>query len=147
MTLTRLASIFSGHTPTEPITVRRKNILFDELDKKDLSHEDRKTMEDLISDHVYARGKVKLLSEACQSCAGGDKEAIKQILTNLEAIVSFYPAHIEKEDRHFFRQSMEYFSDSEQDGMLQAFYEFDREMIHGRYREVVEALEEAQPDG
>jgi hypothetical protein len=41
---------------------------------------------------------------------------------------------------------MRYFSDSEQDDMLEAFYRFDREMIHDRYRDVVEALEDAAPE-
>ena len=126
---------------------KEEDILFDELEKKDLSPEDRQAMEGQISDHVYARGKVKLLSEACQTCSRGEKEAIGQVLTHLEAIVNFYPTHIEKEDRRFFRPSMKYFPDSEQDGMLEAFYKFDREMIHDRYRKVVEALEEAAPEG
>jgi len=36
---------------------------------------------------------------------------------------------------------MNYFSQEEQDSMLQKFYEFDRNMIHEKYRKVVEKYE------
>ncbi|MEW6664665.1 MAG: hypothetical protein AB1512_05520 [Thermodesulfobacteriota bacterium] len=53
----------------------------------------------------------------------------------------FYPMHVEKEDRHFFISVMGYFSKEEKDAMLQEGYEFDRQLIHERYGELVGALE------
>ena len=58
---------------------------------------------------------------------------------SLEDLVAFYPRHIEKEDKHFFFPILNYFSAEEQDGMLREFYEFDRRMIHEKYRKVLEA--------
>jgi hypothetical protein len=55
--------------------------------------------------------------------------------------VTFYPAHIAKEDKHFFIPCMEYFTKKEQDSMLQAFWDFDRRLIHEKYRGLVERLE------
>jgi hemerythrin-like domain-containing protein len=56
--------------------------------------------------------------------------------------VNFYPEHIEKEDKLFFPAYMKYFSDEEDQLMLEKFYEFDREMIHEKYRFVLQKLEE-----
>ncbi len=50
--------------------------------------------------------------------------------------------HIEKEDKRFFPASMGYFSQAEQDAMLEEMWEFDRGMIHEKYDAVVDCLEE-----
>ncbi len=55
--------------------------------------------------------------------------------------MKFYPVHIEKEDKHFFLPCLGYFSKEEQDIMLGEFWEFDRKMIHEKYRKVVETRE------
>jgi hemerythrin-like domain-containing protein len=59
----------------------------------------------------------------------------------MKGLVDFYPGHIEKEDRRFFIPCMAYFSSREQDDMLEAFREFDRRLIHEKYRSVVEKFE------
>jgi hemerythrin-like domain-containing protein len=59
-------------------------------------------------------------------------------------VVMLYPGHIEKEDRRFFFPIMDYFNHEEQDAMLREFYEFDRGMIHEKYRVLVEGLEGTQ---
>lgn len=46
-----------------------------------------------------------------------------------------------KEDRGFFRASMAGFGDTEQAQMLADFAEFDRTLIHERYRLLVDRLE------
>lgn len=56
-------------------------------------------------------------------------------------LVNFYPKHIEKEDKRFFIPSMSYFTDSEKDRMLKEMYGFDKNMIHEKYRKVVESHE------
>jgi len=71
----------------------------------------------------------------------GDREASRDIEAVMLALVDFYPIHIEKEDRHFFIPCMEYFSNHEQDVMLEAFWEFDRTLIHDKYRGVIERFE------
>jgi hypothetical protein len=41
----------------------------------------------------------------------------------------------------FFPSSRNYFSDEEDQAMLEEFWEFDRKMIHEKYKSVVEGLE------
>jgi hemerythrin-like domain-containing protein len=53
-----------------------------------------------------------------------------------------YPAHIEKEDKAFFPASMKYLTRSEQDAMIEKMREFDRRMIHEKYKSVVDRFEQ-----
>jgi hemerythrin-like domain-containing protein len=121
---------------------KEEHILFGELREKDLPTELRAMMEELTQEHVFARTVVKELLEYNNRYERGDTEALPRIERTLDLLVSFYPMHIEKEDKHFFIPSMEYFTRSEQDHMLEAFNEFDRKLIHELYNEKVMEFEQ-----
>ena len=87
------------------------------------------------------RNNVRKLVEAKEKYVYGNKDALKDIVSNMEILVKFYPKHIEKEDKHFFIPCMDYFTDAEKDAMLNEMHEFDRNMIHERYSKVVEKYE------
>jgi hemerythrin-like domain-containing protein len=123
---------------------KEEDILFRDLGAKDLSAEDRSAMQVLVGEHVYARKTVKELVEANERYRQGDGGALATILEKMAALVSLYPDHIAREDKVFFPAAMTYLDRSEQDAMLQDMWEFDRRMIHEKYRSVVERLE--QPD-
>ena len=120
---------------------KEEDILFRDLENKNLSRGDRKLKNDLIEEHKYARKLVGDLVEAKKRYVEGHKESLTRILEKLQALVDFYPEHIRKEDRTFFRAAMEYLNKTEQDAMLQECWEFDRKMIHEKYRLMVEDLE------
>jgi len=120
---------------------KEEHILFRDLAKKPLSREHKRTMDELIEEHVWARKTVGSLKDANESYVYGDIDALKDIVTHLRKLVEFYPRHIEKEDKHFFFPCMEYFSEQEQDSMLQEFWTFDRKMIHEKYREIVRTVQ------
>lgn len=71
----------------------------------------------------------------------GDASALPAIESCLRELIEFYPVHIEKEDRHFFKPCLEYFTDDEKQVMLADFDEFDRALIHAKYLGIVEELE------
>ncbi len=118
---------------------KEEDILFRILESHGLSPELHKIMEGLINDHVYARNLVKGLVEANEKYISGEN-TLSVIVNRLQYLADFYPAHIEKEDKHFFHQSMRYLDASEQEEMLGEFKDFDRRMIHEKYKEVVERL-------
>ena len=68
----------------------------------------------------------------------GSENGLAEISDCLSRLVEFYPRHIVKEDKHFFFPCLDYFSQEEQDKMLQEFWEFDRQMIHEKYTKLVE---------
>jgi hemerythrin-like domain-containing protein len=120
---------------------KEEDILFKTLVAKKLSTEYRKTIDELIADHRRARELVGGLERAGSAYQRGDVDALGNITAAMRGLVTLYPKHIEKEDRHFFFPVLNYLTQEEQDAMLQEFWEFDRGMVHEKYRAVVEGLE------
>lgn len=117
---------------------KEEDILFRELSKKTLSDEHTRIMKALIEEHGYARKTVTSLSNAKEMFSQGYANALDEITTTLERLSVFYPNHIEKEDKQFFHQCMEYFTEQERESMLQEFHSFDESLIHERYKAVAE---------
>ncbi len=113
---------------------KEEDILFRDLKAKRLEESHRKTMEELIEEHRWGRKKVKELVDANKKYKEGDENTIETISRCLQDLVNFYPQHIEKEDKHFFIPVMNYFSQSEQESMLEEELEFDRNFIHEIYK-------------
>ena len=120
---------------------KEENILFRDLDKKDLSAEDRQVMNELIQEHAFGRTTTKALVDANTRYRNGDALALKDIAKQLKTLVEFYPKHIEKEDKVFFPASRAYVTNEEDQAMLSEFWEFDRKMIHEKYKAVVTELQ------
>ena len=119
---------------------KEEDILFRDLIKKQLSPEHARIMEELVEEHKYARNKVCRLVDAKQRYLKGEN-TLQEVVILLNELAHFYPKHIEKEDKHFFYPCMDYFTREEQDRMLTEFYEFDRNMIHEKYRKIVDQVE------
>jgi len=120
---------------------KEEEILFRDLSKRNLTEEDHRLMGALVDEHVYARRTVKELVAAKESHLKGDKGALATLVNKMEGLFNLYPEHIRKEDRVFFPASMKYFSREEQEVMLKEMWEFDRGMIHEKYKSVVAILE------
>ena len=122
----------------------KEEILFRELDKRSLSDDDRRIMNELVEEHVVGRQATKALVEANNLYRNGDVKALSKIADNLRKLVEFYPKHIEKEDKVFFPAARAYVTDSEDQAMLAEFWDFDRRMIHEKYESVVEGLKQSK---
>ncbi|MDA8124435.1 MAG: hemerythrin domain-containing protein [Deltaproteobacteria bacterium] len=116
---------------------KEEDILFRDLAKKPLTTEQARIMGELVEEHRYARATVGRLIEAKTRYVQGEP-ALPEIAACLTELAAFYPRHIEKEDRHFFFPIQDYFSAAEQEAMLREFEAFDGQMIHEKYRKVVE---------
>jgi hemerythrin-like domain-containing protein len=117
---------------------KEEDILFRELKKKKISSNIKNTINKLEQDHQYARKIVTNLSNQNNNYIQGKTSSIKEITKNLEKLVTLYPVHIETEDKEFFYPSMDYFTEEEQQKMLQEFYDFDKKMIHEKYLQIIE---------
>lgn len=118
---------------------KEEDILFRDLRKKVLSPEHARIMGELEEEHRYSRMTVGKLVRAKERFLEGE-DTRGEMIECLKELASFYPKHIEKEDKHFFFPCMDYFTPAEQDAMLQEFWEFDRKMIHEKYQKVYDAL-------
>ena len=121
---------------------KEEDILFKDLAAKDLSPEHRRTMEELIKEHAWARETTASLVKAKDAYLLEKPGALDDLMEHLERLVDFYPRHIDKEDKHFFIPCMAYFSEAEQAELLARMHEFDRMLIHEKYRGLVESMEQ-----
>jgi hemerythrin-like domain-containing protein len=124
---------------------KEEDILFRQLAAREMSEEDQKVMAELVSEHAFGRQTTRELIEANERYRQGDQAALAVIADRLKVLAEFYPLHIAKEDKVFFPAARRYFSDQEDQALLQAFWEFDRQMIHEKYGAVVRELEGPRP--
>lgn len=120
---------------------KEEGILFKALAEKRLSVADRRVMRELIAEHVYARKKVNNLEKAKESYVKSEAGSLKDIVQLVIDLIEFYPMHINREDKQFFYSSTEYFSRQEQEEMLQEFWDFDRNLVHAKYQQITERME------
>ena len=123
---------------------KEENILFRDLKKKALSPEHARILKELEEEHVKGRQVVRDIVATQERYLKGDKTAIDEVARLMDVLVQFYPKHIEKEDKHFFIPCMAYFTKEEQGAMLAECFEFDRQLIHEKYDQVVRHLEEGR---
>jgi len=119
---------------------KEEDILFRELEKKDMSNDNRRLMKELIEEHIFGRKITRELIEANARYRRGENSALPVISAKLSTLVDFYPKHIEKEDKVFFPASRAYLSEEEEQAMIKEFWEFDRKMIHEKYETLVQEL-------
>jgi len=120
---------------------KEEDILFRELETRNLADVDRRVMNELVAEHLFGRKITKELVEANTRYRSGDPAALAVIAAKLETLADFYPRHIAKEDKVFFPAARAYFTEGDDEAMLAKFWEFDRQMIHEKYQAVVGALE------
>lgn len=119
---------------------KEEDILFRDLEKKEMNDEDTVMMQELVDEHVYARNVTGDLVNAKDRYLDGDQEALPVIIEKLNTLIKFYPEHIRKEDKVFFPNTETYFSKDELDSMLDEFWEFDKNMIHEKYQKLIDTL-------
>jgi len=120
---------------------KEEDILFRDLGGKKLTEEHRRMIEELVEEHRRGRNITGKLVEANAKYVQGSQEALSTIMDCIKTLIAFYPQHIEKEDKHFFIPCMDYFSDAEKEAMLKEEWEFDKSLIHEKYRNMVIAAE------
>jgi len=122
---------------------KEEKILFREIQKKKLKPTDKKIMEELIQEHVLGRKLTGGLVEAKEEYEEGNNAALVTIIDIMQQLVDFYPKHIEKEDKVFFKSAMTYLTKVEKDAMLEEEYEFDKRFIHVVYKNILSQAEQA----
>jgi hemerythrin-like domain-containing protein len=119
---------------------KEEGILFRDLANKDMSSQEKRIMSELVEEHLVGRKTVSDLVDAKKRHFAGDNSAHEIVVEKLEFLITFYPRHIEKEDKVFFPAMMQYLPVEDQERMLREFWEFDRNVIHQKYRDLVEEL-------
>jgi hemerythrin-like domain-containing protein len=116
---------------------KEEDILFRDLRKKNMTADHQRIMNELIEEHVFGREATKALVDANTRYRKGDASALAEVTAGLRTLAGFYPKHIKKEDAVFFPAALAYFTEREDQAMLAEFRDFDRKMIHEKYKSVV----------
>ena len=121
---------------------KEDGILFKGLEKKELAAEHLKVLKQLAKEHKYTRDITSNLVAARNNYSESEDDASKQIFAfeiheYIEEFIDFYPKHIIKEEKDFFPLCMDYFTDTEKKEMVDKFWEFDRKLIHEKYRKML----------
>jgi hemerythrin-like domain-containing protein len=118
---------------------KEENILFANLEEKNLSSKHHAVMNELIAEHQYSREiSNKCLDAAFKYFEGED--TAQEICGCLEELVLFYPNHMLKEDNFFPGAVLGYFTPEEQEKMIREFEKYDTKTLHWKYRKVEPAL-------
>lgn len=120
---------------------KEEDILFKSLGKIKLSEELTRTMNQLLEDHKTSRETIKTLHDANIRYIQGYHSSIDEIHKELLQLITLYPQHIKTEDTQFFFPVMDYFTSKERDTMLQEFFDFDKNIIHEHYSDLIEKQE------
>src|SRR5450830_1177313 len=68
---------------------KEEEIYFRDLARKSISAENRRIMEELVEEHIYARGQVAALLDANSKYSAGDLEALDELTGLLTTLVGF----------------------------------------------------------
>ena len=120
---------------------KEENILFVELEKKELKPEHHELIKKLMHEHDLAREHVGKLVDAEKRYMTGELGALQEVCDILKALTKFYPPHIDKEDNHFYVPVMDYFSEEEILKMTKRFDEHDQTGVYQKYDALMGELE------
>ncbi len=121
---------------------KEEKILFPRLEEKPVTGDMRKMIDDLIQEHIFIRNLTSDIVMAKERYMEGKPSGKADVISAINAIVVFYPRHVEKEEKHFFLPAMDYFSGEEKEEMLGAFMEFDSRLFYDQYRMAVSEMED-----
>jgi len=119
---------------------KEEGILFSQLSQKKMRESDKKIMTELMAEHAIARRTVNALENAKQQYVPGKTNNLDELLDSLNALTKLYPTHIEKEDKHFFYTSMEYFTEIERNQLIANFVTFNQEFTDKKYEQAIRAI-------
>ena len=119
---------------------KEEDILFKDLERRPLSDSERTLMDELVEEHKLGRKLTATMLEAKNDVVAGQTERLPELLGAMQDLIEFYPKHIEKEDKQFFPETERHYTKDELDRMIESFYSFDMQMIHEKYKDVVDSL-------
>ncbi len=120
---------------------KEEEILFARLLERDIPEELRAQTLDLIHEHAEVRRMTAAVAEENRRHLAGEADAVSTLHEWMSELADIYTEHVHKEDRGYFRATLDYFDDDEKDAMRRDFDDFDRRITLLRYESLAEELE------
>ncbi len=100
----------------------------------------------MLMEHQMGRGYIKSMSDAFDDYKSGNKNAIKEIISNMMSYVNLLRSHIEKENNILFMMADRVISETEQSALFDAFEKLEIEKIglgkHEEYHHLLKELKD-----
>ena len=119
--------------------VKEEDFLFRELAKKDLLPDHARILHELLEEHKHVRTIIGKWTKDTNRFFKGE-DTSQEITLHLKALKALFTVHIKKEDERFFNQILSYFTTAEQNEILGKIADFDKQVLHWKYRKVEKAL-------
>ena len=123
---------------------KEENILFKSLMVKGPNEALAKTIDELDAQHAFMRAAIKQLVAANGAYRVGVNGAEEQVRALLEQVAEGYISHIQREDRDLYPVAMDCYSVDEKTAMIRDMLNYDRGLIHEKYRRLADALDADQ---
>lgn len=98
----------------------------------------------MLAEHELGRGCVHALADAIPGAAGGNPEAVEQVLSSIASYVELLRGHIAKEDQVLFPMGDRVMTDQDQRDLMVAFETAEAEEMgpgaQEKYRQIAEEL-------
>ncbi len=121
---------------------KEEEILFRELDGRALSAEHRQMMEELVQEHVEMRQLTAEVRDALEAHAEGGEDPGARFAEAVASLTEMYPGHMKREEEQFFPAVSSYLDPEELQTVLEEMRGHDLAMIHEKYGNLADELEE-----
>lgn len=145
--LLHAAALFMREYADECHHGKEEDILFADLQQREMSDEHRAIIDRLLSDHVRGRELNATLRDAIRRREGGDHDARGRIVAALQGLAALYPDHIRTEDKEFFIPVMDYLSDEQKQDMMERIWDFDHDLFTALYEGCISQFEANEAQG
>ncbi len=120
---------------------KEERILFAECELKNLSSDLENLMEELKLEHIGFRKMQERMCYFSKESKQVDPSGSFELNSLIQDYHSLLKLHESKEESVFFPKSIQLFSESERNKMLERFSDFDQAVMHEKYRRLVGKLE------
>jgi len=119
---------------------KEENLMFERLKKKPLSVHHKNSMNLLIEQHDLGRKLVEKIILTSAEYFKGRTTLITELIDLLTRFHKLYTEHAYFEDNSFFKEAIEYFTDSEKEQLTQDFFRFNVRMVDEKYKSLIEMI-------
>lgn len=120
---------------------KEENLMFEMLKKKPISANHQKSIKLLEDQHNIGRKIIeKIMVNSASYFKLKNDQDFRQLIILLKEFHKLYMEHAYFEDNSFFKEVIEYFSESEKEQLTEDFFKFNIKMINEKYKSLIEML-------
>ena len=122
-------------------TGKEESVFIRELSRKPLSKPHRNTLQELRNEHIWEKDVITRLAKDRGKFIQGNNDVIPEMMELLGEIVDYFPKHLDKEDKRFFGDILDYFTEEEKKKLSEEIVEYERNFLRESFATKIAHLE------